>query len=68
VSLYRLWKDGWFGPKKDVELDLTDEQINLIKDGRIILTQKDGKYYWVYLRRGYDLKNLKESDLRIEEW
>lgn len=67
MSLERWIKEGYFDPPEEIDLDLSDEEIQKVKNGEVVVVQKDAIRYAIYLKKYADRDNLKESDLIIRE-
>jgi len=62
----KLWKEGWFNPDLDIDLELEDIDTKKLKEQGSIIVQKGERVYRISIPSD-DQDNLKEEDIKIEE-
>jgi len=63
----KLWKEGWFNPNLDLDLDIKDINLNELKEKGSTIVQKQARIYRISIPKDKSLNDLKEQDVEIEE-
>lgn len=63
----KLWKEGWFNPDLDIDLDFEDIDIQRLKKDGSVVVQKHDRVYKISIPKDKSPDELEDRDVSIEE-
>jgi uridine kinase len=67
MSLLRLKKEGWFDKPEILDVSLTEDQLERLKDGQVITVTQLGSFYTIEIRKNIDRKRVTAKDIIINK-